>query len=127
MRASLALAPSDAFVLACIVGWQAFVGLVLAAGGEAQILASVVQSVPIDVVDLDTESEFQDESMHVEGAVMAILGDIVQHSVAAAVEAPGAHLSEPWEVGIVDNSNCTATEGDVSHGACPYEVVKRGL
>ena len=88
-RFPFTLPPADALVIARVVAGQPFVGLILTARGKAQILAPVVQSVAVDVVDLQARIGLHDEAVHVERAASAIVSCVV-HSVAAAVETPAA-------------------------------------
>ena len=82
-----------------------------AAGGEAQIGASVVEPVAVDVVDLQVRRGVHDEAVHLQGDAPAVDAHVV-HGVAAVTETPAADLGEAGIVGVVHQRGRALGQGD---------------
>lgn len=119
-RLPFVLVEDHALVATGVVDLASLVTLVLAARGEAQVGAPVVEPIAVDMVHLEMWRGVHDETVHMQH-LAPVTSIRVVHRIAMVVEAPAAQKDKTAIVGIVDERNSALGEGDGFH-----EVVLRG-
>lgn len=115
-RSSLfSLIKRDTLVAGCVIGAHLGVHLVLGVSCKPKIRSSIIESIHVDVVDLQVVRGTHNKSRHRKMKSFSINDSDSFHMVSISASAIPLPLIEPVEIGIINDSKLSPGQRDFPH------------